>query len=128
MFDSNTRILVVDDMTIMRKQIIRLCNGLGYTDIVEAADGAQALQAIQNEKPPIGLVISDYDMPNGNGLDLFRRIHNDSRFGKLPFILMALEAEQHIVVEAIKAGIKGYLLKPFSAEDLKIRLESLQKK
>lgn len=128
MFDSKTRILVVDDMAIMRKQIVRLCNGLGYTDIVEATDGVQALQLIQNAKPPIGLVIADYDMPNANGLDLFKRIHGDTRFGKLPFILMALEAEQSVVVEAIKAGINGYLLKPFSAEDLKTRLDSLQKK
>lgn len=127
MFDSKSRILVVDDMVIMRKQIIRFCNALGYQDVVEAADGVQALQVLQQSKPPVGLVISDYDMPNANGFDLFKRIHGDSRFGKLPFILMALEAEQDIVVDAIKAGINGYLLKPFSAEDLKARLESLQK-
>lgn len=127
MLDSNTRILVVDDMVTLRKQVIRLCSELGFMDVVEAADGAQAWQLIQQSKPPVGLIISDYDMPNANGFDLFKRIRGDARFNQLPFILMALEAEQSIVVDAIKAGISGYLLKPFNAEDLKARIESIKK-
>lgn len=128
MFNPKTRILIVDDMLTLRKQVARLCGELGFTDIVEGTDGINALQLIQHEKPPIGLVISDYDMPNANGLDLFKRIHSDTRFNKLPFIMMALEAEQHVVVDAIKAGINGYLIKPFSKDDLKQKLDDIQKK
>ena len=128
MFDAKTRILVVDDMLIMRKQIVRLCNEIGFMDVLEAKDGAQALQVLQNEKPLINLVISDYDMPNANGLDLFKRIHGDSRFGKIPFLLVALEAERDAVATAVKAGVNGYILKPFSAEDLKTRLEGIFEK
>ncbi|MBS1958837.1 MAG: response regulator [Bdellovibrionales bacterium] len=128
MFNPKTRILIVDDMQTIRKQVAKLCNELGFTEIVEGADGINALQLIQHEKPPIGLVISDYDMPNANGLDLFKRIHSDTRFNKLPFILMALEAEQNVVVDALKAGIGGYLLKPFNKDDLQKKLEELQKK
>lgn len=128
MLDPKTRILIVDDMLIMRKQMARICNELGFTDLVEAQDGIQALQLLQNEKPPIGLIISDYDMPKASGFDLFKRIHGDTLLGSLPFIMVALEAEQHVVVDALKAGVHGYLLKPFNAEDLKKKLEEIQRK
>ena len=67
-------------------------------------------------------------MPNATGLDLLKRIRADSRFGKLPFVMVTAEAEQHQLVEAIKAGVSNYVIKPFTPEILKEKLEAVHKK
>ena len=110
MFSPNTKILVVDDMMTMRKLVSKTCKELGFTDIVEAADGALAWEAIQSANPPIGLIISDWNMPNCTGLDLLKRVRGDSRFGKLPFVMVTAEAEQHQIVEAVKSGVSNYVI------------------
>ncbi len=128
MFDPKTRILVIDDMMTMRKLVSKICKELGFTDITEASDGAQGWEAINSANPPFGLIISDWNMPNTTGLDLLKRVRADSRFVKLPFVLVTAEAEQHQVVEAIKAGVSNYVVKPFTAESLKEKLEAAYKK
>jgi two-component system chemotaxis response regulator CheY len=128
MFALTTRVLIVDDMMTMRKLVAKVCKELGFTDVTEAADGALAWEALQNANPPIGLVISDWNMPNCSGLDLARRIRGDSRFKTLPFLMVTAEAEKHQVVEAIKAGIDNYVVKPFTAAILTERLEAVHKK
>lgn len=128
MFDPSTRVLVVDDMMTMRKLVSKVCKELGFSDITEAADGAKGWEAICNANPGIGLVISDWNMPNTSGLDLLKRVRSDSRFSKLPFIMVTAEAEQHQIVEAVKAGVSNYLVKPFTPESLKEKLEAVHKK
>lgn len=128
MFPPTTRILVVDDMLTMRKLVSKVCKELGFTDITEAADGALAWQAINSASPPIGLVISDWNMPNCTGLDLLKRVRGDSRFGTLPFVMATAEAEQHQIVEAVKSGVSNYVIKPFTAEVLKEKLEQVHSK
>ena len=128
MFSPSTKILVVDDMMTMRKLVSKTCKELGFTDIVEAADGALAWEAIQNANPPIGLVISDWNMPNCTGLDLLKRVRGDQRFGKLPFVMVTAEAEQHQIVEAVKSGVSNYVIKPFTGDALKEKLEAVHKK
>jgi two-component system chemotaxis response regulator CheY len=83
---------------------------------------------ITNSNPPIGLIISDWNMPNCSGLDLLKRVRGDSRFKKLPFILVTAEAEQHQILEAVKAGVDQYVVKPFNQETLKVKLELAHKK
>ena len=128
MFSPDTRILVVDDMMTMRKIIIKTCKELGFKDFTEAADGALGWAAIQTANPPIGLIISDWNMPNSNGLDLLKRVRADARFGKLPFMMVTAEAEQHQIVDAVKAGVSNYVIKPFTGEALKAKLEAVYKK
>ena len=128
MFDVSTRLLIVDDMMTMRKLVAKVCKELGFTDITEASDGAKGWEAINNASPPIGLVISDWNMPNTTGLDLLKRVRSDSRFGKLPFVMVTAEAEQHQIVEAVKAGVSNYVVKPFTADTLKEKLETVHKK
>ena len=128
MFDLKTRILVVDDMMTMRKLVTKACREIGFTDIVEMNDGAQAWQAIGEASPWFGLVISDWDMPNCSGLDLLKRVRSDSRFGKTPFILVTAEAEEHQIVEAAKAGVNQYLVKPFTTELLREKIELVHRK
>jgi two-component system chemotaxis response regulator CheY len=128
MFSPDTHVLVVDDMMTMRKLVTKTCKELGFSKITDAADGALAWAAIQQADPPIGLIISDWNMPNTSGLDLLKRVRADSRFGKIPFIMVTAEAEQHQIMEAVKSGVSNYVIKPFTAEVLKEKLEAVHKK
>jgi two-component system chemotaxis response regulator CheY len=112
----------------MRKLVGKTVKELGFTDLTEAADGALAWAALEKASPPIGLVISDWNMPNLSGLDLLKKVRADARFAKLPFVLVTAEAEQHQVVEAVKAGVSNYVVKPFTAQILKEKLETAHKK
>lgn len=128
MFDPKTRVLVVDDMSTMRKIVMKILKEMGFTDITEAADGTQAWEAISNAPSPFGLIISDWNMPNCTGIDLLKRVRVDQRFKKTPFILVTAEAEQSQVAEALKSGVDQYVVKPFNKEALQAKLESVHKK
>jgi two-component system chemotaxis response regulator CheY len=128
MFDPRTRILIVDDMLTMRKLVGKACKELGFTDMIEASDGALAWEALQSASPPIGLVISDWNMPNCTGIDLLKRVRGDARFKTLPFMLVTAEAEMHQVMEAVKAGVSEYVIKPFTKDSMGQKLEAAHKK
>jgi two-component system chemotaxis response regulator CheY len=128
MFDLKTRILIVDDMVTMRKLVSKSCKEIGFTDLTEAGDGIQGWTAITEANPSFGLIISDWNMPHATGLDLLKRVRSDSRFGKTPFLLVTAEAEESQIVEAAKAGVSQYLVKPFTTELLRDRIESIHKK
>lgn len=128
MFDLKIRVLIADDMMTMRKLVSKVCKEIGFTDLVEAVDGAAAWDVIANANPPIGLVISDWNMPNSSGLDLLKRIRTDSRFKNLPFLLVTAEAENSQVAEAVKAGVDNYVVKPFTKDTLVEKLEAVHKK
>jgi len=128
MFDPKTRILVVDDMGTMRKLVIKILKELGFTDFTEAADGALAWEALTNAPAPIGLIISDWNMPNCTGLDLLKRVRADAKYKKLPFVLVTAEAESHQVAEAVKSGVDQYVIKPFTQDSVKTKLEMVHKK
>lgn len=128
MFDLKTKFLVIDDMMTMRKIVIKNLKDLGYTDIVEAADGNLGWTALDTANPPIQMVISDWNMPNCSGLDLLRKVRADARFTKLPFVMLTAEAEAAQVKEALVAGVTNYIIKPFTAEVLKVKLELTYKK
>ena len=128
MFNFNTRILIVDDMMTMRKIVAKNCREIGFTNFIEAADGALGWEAITQADPPIGLVISDWNMPNCTGLDLLKRVRADSRFKHLPFILVTAEAEAHQIAEAVRAGVDNYVVKPFSKDSLVSKLEAVHRK
>lgn len=128
MFDLKTRILVVDDMMTMRKLVIKSCREIGFTDFTEAADGVEGWTQITEADPAFGLVISDWNMPNASGLDLLKRIRSDSRFGKTPFMMVTAEADEDQIVLAAKAGVDQYVVKPFTTELLRERIENVHKK
>ncbi len=128
MFNPNTPVLVVDDMSTMRKIVSKILRDLGFTNITEAADGNLAWEAISSAQAPIGLIISDWNMPNCTGLDLLRRVRADKSMGRIPFILVTAEAEQHQVAEAVKSGVDQYVVKPFSKDALQAKLEMVHKK
>lgn len=127
MFDPKTRVLVVDDMSTMRKIVSKILREIGFTDISEAVDGASAWEAV-NSNGNFGLIVSDWNMPNTTGLDLLKRVRADERFKTTPFILVTAEAEQSQVVEAVKAGVDQYVVKPFSKDQLEAKIEVVHKK
>ncbi len=128
MFDFKTRILVVDDMSTMRKLVIKALKEIGFTDIVEATDGALGWEALSSAGGQIGLVVSDWNMPNCSGLDFLKRVRSDGRFKSLPFVLLTAESDKAQVVEALTAGVSSYIIKPFTAEMLIQKLEQAQPK
>ncbi len=128
MFDLKTRILIVDDMLTMRKLVAKACKEIGFTDLTEAGDGTEGWGAIQDANPAFGLVLSDWNMPNSTGLDLLKRVRSDSRFGRTPFILVTSESEESQIVLAAKAGVSEYVVKPFTTEFLRERIEAVHQK
>jgi two-component system chemotaxis response regulator CheY len=127
MFGANTKVLIVDDMSTMRKLVKRSVGLLGMTQHEEAADG-QIAWTLLNEKKDFGLIISDWNMPNCTGLDFLKRVRADSQFKNLPFILLTAEGEAEQVKEAILAGVDSYVLKPFTHDSLTTKLEQAYKK
>ena len=125
MTDQNMKILTVDDFSTMRRIIRNMLRQLGYTNIVEAEDGAEALSLLQREK--VDFVISDWNMPNMSGLDLLKAIRADEHLKPTPFLLVTAEALKENVVEAVKAGVNNYVVKPFTAETLKGKIDAIFK-
>ena len=128
MFDPKTKILVVDDMMTMRKIVVKNLKEMGFESISECADGNLAWDALCKPDANIQLVISDWNMPNCSGMDFLKKMRADPRFIKLPFIMLTAEAEKHQMVQAIKSGVSNYMIKPFSPEVLKEKLEETHKK
>ncbi len=112
------KVLVVDDSATMRKIIIRALNASGFTDICEAGDGAEGLQAFQRQ--PFALVMTDWNMPNKSGIELASEIRATG--SKVPIFMVTTEGEKGRVLEAIKVGVTDYLVKPFTSEALREKL------
>ena len=123
MTDHNMKILTVDDFSTMRHIIRNMLRQLGYTNIVEAEDGTEALSLLQREK--VDFVISDWNMPHMSGLDLLKAIRADETLKPIPVLLVTAEALKEYVVEAVKAGVDNYVVKPFTAETLKEKIDTI---
>ena len=117
--DKSIKILIVDDFATMRKVIRNLLKQSGYENIVEAEDGVNALKILKSQK--IDFIVSDWNMPNKNGLELTRDIRAIN--ADVPIFMVTTEAEKGRVLEAIQAGVTDYLVKPFSADSLREKLD-----
>ena len=117
------RILTVDDFSTMRKIVKNILRQLGYENIVEADDGTTALDVLKQEK--VDFIISDWNMPNMTGLDLLKNVRADESLKDIPVLLVTAEALKENVVEAVKAGVNGYIVKPFTEEILKEKIDSI---
>lgn len=121
--DVNMKILVVDDFSTMRRIIKNLLKQLGYENVDEAEDGAEAYSKIKNGG--YGFIISDWNMPNMDGLELLSKIRGDSELKNLPLLMVTAEAEKEKVISAIQAGVNNYIVKPFTAEILKEKMDKV---
>jgi two-component system chemotaxis response regulator CheY len=122
---SDIKILVVDDMAAMRKILKTLLAQLGYKNVDEAEDGKQALEILKQNPDKYGLVITDWNMPNMTGIELVQAIRSDEKLKHLPILMVTAEAKKENVLMAIKAGVNNYIVKPFTAETLKEKLEKI---
>ncbi len=127
MFNLTIKVLVVDDFPTMRRIVKNLLKQLGFENIDEAEDGGQAMQRLKSGN--YGLVISDWNMPNVEGIELLRNVRKETEpLKNIPFLMVTAEAEKEKVIEAIKAGVDNYIVKPFTAEILKEKLEKIADK
>lgn len=121
--DKSLTVLVVDDHALTRNMVKAILKGVGFENVIQAENGAVAMQRISNEH--IDLVICDWNMPNFDGLDLLRAVRSEERFKNLPFLMLTAEAYRENVVEAVKAGVSDYMIKPFTAELLSAKVASV---
>jgi len=123
MLDNDSRILIVDDFSAMRGVVRKYLRSLGYKNTTEAEDGVRALQILKTSK--IDLLITDWNMPRLSGIELLRFIRADSDLKTIPVLFVTAEGEKEKIVSAIDAGATNYILKPFSEEILREKLESM---
>lgn len=119
--DKSMKILIVDDFPTMRRIIKNLLSDLGFANVDEADDGATALPMLQSGD--FDYLITDWNMPKMTGIDLLKAVRADSRLSKLPVLLVTAEAKRDQIVEAAQSGVNGYIIKPFTAETLREKLE-----
>ena len=122
-FDKSMKVLVVDDYALTRDMVKAILRQLGFQNIVGVEDGVLALQAIREEK--IGLVICDWNMPRLSGLGVLREVRSIEKEKDLPFLMLTAEAYRENVVEAMKAGVSDYVVKPFTAQALSEKIEKV---
>ena len=113
-------ILVVDDFSTMRRIIKGLLQDLGFSNITEAADGLTALSLLKAAN--FDLLITDWNMPGMQGVELLREVRADERMKKLPVLMLTAEAKREQIVAAAQAGVSGYVIKPFTAATLKEKI------
>jgi two-component system chemotaxis response regulator CheY len=121
--DKNIQILSVDDFSTMRRIVKNILRQIGYLNVDEAENGAEALVAMRAKR--YDLVISDWNMPVKTGIELLREVRADAGLKDTPFLMVTAEAEKENVVEAVKAGVNNYILKPFTAKLLEEKLEAI---
>ena len=125
MIDIKMRFLIVDDFSTMRRIIRNLLKELGYTNVDEAED-VMALAKLRSE--PFDFVISDWNMPNMDGLTMLQNIRADPALCKLPVLMVTAEAKKENIIAAAQAGANGYIVKPFTAATLDEKLTKIFEK
>ena len=126
MADKSLNFLVVDDFTTMRRIVRNLLKELGFTNVDEAEDGQYALNKLQEGK--FDFVISDWNMPNMDGLALLKTLRAEERFANLPVLMVTAEAKKENIIAAAQAGASGYVVKPFTAAILEEKLNKIFEK
>lgn len=121
--DKNMKILIVDDFSTMRRIIKNLLRDLGFNNTQEADDGVSGLPMLQNGN--FDFLITDWNMPGMQGIDLLRAVRADGKLAKLPVLMLTAEAKREQIVEAAQAGVNGYVIKPFTAATLKEKLDKV---
>ena len=123
---TSLKFLVVDDFSTMRRIVRNLLKELGFTNVDEAEDGAVALTKLREGN--FEFVVSDWNMPNMDGLTLLQNVRADARLKTLPFLMITAEAKKENIIAAAQAGASGYVVKPFTAATLQEKLEKIFEK
>jgi len=126
MSNNDTKFLLVDDFSTMRRIVRNLLKELGYNNIEEAEDGVVALNKLKNGY--FEFVISDWNMPNMDGLQLLQQVRANPELNHLPFLMVTAEAKKENIIAAANAGANGYIVKPFTAITLDEKLARIFQK
>ena len=117
------KILIVDDFSTRRRIIKNLLRDLGFTNTVEADDGLTAIPILNSGS--IDFLVTDWNMPGMTGIDLLRHVRADEKLRSLPVLMVTAEAKREQIIEAAQAGVNGYVVKPFTAQALKEKIEKI---
>ncbi|MTD37428.1 chemotaxis protein CheY [Erwinia sp. CPCC 100877] len=126
MADKNLRFLVVDDFSTMRRIVRNLLKDLGFNNVEEAEDGQDALNKLRESK--FDFVVSDWNMPNMDGLQLLSEIRKDPALSQMPVLMVTAEAKKENIIAAAQAGASGYVVKPFTTATLEEKLGKIFEK
>lgn len=121
--NKNMKVLVVDDFSTMRRIVKNLLLELGFTNIDEADDGATALPILQ--QGGIEFLVTDWNMPKMAGIDLLKAVRADPALAHMPVLMVTAEAQRDQIMEAAQAGVNGYVVKPFTADTLKGKIDKI---
>lgn len=119
------RFLVVDDSSTMRRIIINTLNKLGYTECREAGNGKEGLDALTAN--PVDIVITDWNMPEMSGVEFARAVRANDTTKGVPILMVTTNAAEGDIVEALKAGVSNYVVKPFTPATIKEKIEAVLK-
>lgn len=117
---SKSRVIIIDDDSTTRRIVSRLVKQIGFMEFVEAEDGQQAYDLMQESD--FDLVLSDLDMPVMNGMELLEKVRADERLSKIPFIMVTANDSKENIMRAVKAHVSQYIVKPFTATALKEKI------
>ncbi|MBK7363858.1 MAG: chemotaxis response regulator CheY [Nitrosomonas sp.] len=121
--DKNLKFLVVDDFSTMRRIIRNLLRELGFLNVEEAEDGAAALRKLRESN--FDFVVSDWNMPNMDGLTMLQSVRADQELKQIPVLMVTAEAKKENIIAAAQAGANGYIVKPFTAATLDEKLNKI---
>ncbi len=121
--DKNMKILIVDDFSTMRRIIKNLLRDLGFSNTHEADDGATALPMLKGGD--YDFLVTDWNMPGMQGIDLLKAVRADAKLASLPVLMVTAESKRDQIVEAAQAGVNGYIVKPFTAQTLKEKIDKI---
>ena len=121
--DLGMKVLIVDDFATMRRILKNIMKQIGFSDITEADNGKNALKVLKSDK--IDLVLCDWNMPEMAGIDVLNTVRADSDLKDTPFIMVTAEAQKENILEAVKAGVSSYIVKPFTAETVEEKLQKV---
>mgnify|MGYP001374632066 CR=1 FL=1 len=118
----NLKFLIVDDSVTMRRIVINSLKNLGYENYVEAADGKEAMAKLGID-PTINFIITDWNMPNMSGLEFTKAVRGDASFQNIPILMVTTRGVKEDIVEALQAKVSNYVVKPFTPQVLKEKIE-----
>ena len=123
--DPNMKIMVVDDMSTMRRIVKNILKQLGFANVEEAENGQEALEKMK--QGAFGFVVSDWNMPVMSGIELLKAIRADGQLKDIPVLMVTAEAQKENIVEAVQAGVSNYIVKPFTAEVMQEKMAKIFK-
>jgi two-component system chemotaxis response regulator CheY len=119
------KVLFVDDSPTMRRIMVNSLKKIGFTDLVEAENGEDALEKIDGD---VGLILADWNMPEMNGKEMVEELKANDQYKDIPIIMVTTRGTKDDVVTAVKIGVNGYIVKPFTPETLKSKIKKVLNK